>query len=249
MNNNPLIMAADQIARKVAKYKIRARHYYFDIILSVHRCPKCGGRVRSIGRSRCACGCGYVFDPTLSFQRSSCCGQSLVRKTMHYVCSGCYRTIPSMFLFDEKLFDRIYFRQMVRDSRARAGKRREEMKRTVLRSSSGELRLTEEPRLELIPGIIEDLNRFIGSEESEPESCFHAPDSVFNMEAYRSHLLRILGDDCLMFSEIKPFMDDLRMDKIRRFMTLVFMENDREVVLTPYGSDLLVERDSDEAYS
>jgi hypothetical protein len=43
-------------------------------------------------------------------------------------------------------------------------------------------------------------------------------------------------------------MDDCRRDKVWRFVTLIFMAQDREVELTQYGRDILVGRISYEAY-
>ena len=43
-------------------------------------------------------------------------------------------------------------------------------------------------------------------------------------------------------------MDDCRRDKIWRFVTLIFMTQDREVELTQFGADILVERVANEAY-
>ena len=51
-----------------------------------------------------------------------------------------------------------------------------------------------------------------------------------------------------MFSDIKALNEDSRLDKIWRFVTFVFMKHDREVELTHYGNDLLVESFSNEGY-
>jgi predicted Fe-S protein YdhL (DUF1289 family) len=243
---NPLRLGIIQLRRHVGQFKERARAFYFDVILSVHPCPECGGRIRMSGKSECTCGCGHVFDPTTAFQKSPCCGQHVVRKTNHYVCPGCQRTVPSLFLFDERLFDKAYFREMVRRSRARAAKRREEMRRILEGYRSGALRFTEAPCLEAVPGLVDDLDAFVGGAASGPDHL--DLNSVFKMEDYRNHILDILGNDGFMFSDIWPLMDDARKDRIWRFVTLIFMQNDREVVLTQFGNDLLVERRSGEAF-
>lgn len=245
---NPLLSSINKVLARVDDFKKLAKDFYFHVILSVHLCPECGGRIQLSGKSECTCECGNVFDPTLAFQRSPCCGQSLKRKTLHYVCSGCGKAVSSMFLFDERLFDNAYFRGMVKKSRSRAAKRKEEMNRILAESRSGALVFTDKPRLESIPGLIEGLDDFIGVQEPGSNGFSLDLNSDFKMEDYRNHILDILGADCFMFSDIGPLIDDTRRDRIWRFVTLIFMQNEREVVLTQYGNDFLVERISGEAY-
>ena len=241
MTDNPLIIAANQLNKTVSEFKVLAREYYFDVILSVHSCPECGGRIVMTGSSECRCECGNVFDPTLAFQKSTCCERRLRRKTLHYVCSDCGNVVPSLFLFNERLFDKAYFREMAGKSRARAARRKQEMGRILAESRSDVLLLTDEPRLESITGLLEDLDDFIGAPAPGPDHLRLDSDSVFRMGDYRTHILHVVGDDCLMFSDIDPLVDDLRRDRIWRFITLIFMQNDREVMLTQYGNDFLVE--------
>ena len=245
---NPLVSAVIRILKRVDAFKKLAREFYFDVILSVHQCPRCGGRIEMTGKGECSCVCGNIFDPTITFQKSPCCGKRLVRKSQHYICPGCRKTVPSMFLFDEKLFDKTYFREMVRKSRARAAKRREEMMRLLAGYRSGELLLTERPSLESIPGLIEDLDDFIGTEGLRPGDFALNTNSGFKMDDYRQHILHVLGCDSLLFSDIDTLINDARRDKIWRFVTLIFMQSEREVMLTQYGNDLLVEKTSYETY-
>ena len=69
------------------------------------------------------------------------------------------------------------------------------------------------------------------------------------MGHYREHILSILDWDSVLFSNMSPLTEDWRLDKIWRFITLIFMENDREVKLTQHGSDLRVQKVYNEAYS
>ena len=73
--------------------------------------------------------------------------------------------------------------------------------------------------------------------------------TAFSMTQYRGHILSFIGLGGRLFSAISPMVDDSRKDKTWRFITLLFMEQDREVTLTQYGSDLLVERWKHEAYA
>jgi hypothetical protein len=199
-----------------------------------------------IGQSQCSCSCGNVFDATLAFQQSSCCGAKLFRKTFHYACSRCNQTVHSRFLFDERLFDAAYFKEMMRESRARAKRKREEVKRLLGGSRSGVLQLMEEPCLESVPGLTQALNDFIGIEMADGASF--APKSRFSMGDYRNHILSILGVGSRLFSDIAPLSSDHRKDKVWRFITILFMTQDREVELTQYGADILVERVANETH-
>ena len=198
------------------------------------------------GPSQCTCPCGKVFDPTLVFQKSHCCNANLIRKTFHYACSRCHQTVPSRFLFDERLFNSAYFREMMKESRARAKRKKEEVRRLLAESRSGTLLLTEEPCLEAIPGLNEALEDFIKSEMFGGYEF--ASKSGFRMDDYRDHILSVLKLGSRLFSDIAPMIDDSRRDRIWRFVTLTFMAQDRLVELTQYGPDILVGRVSNEAY-
>jgi hypothetical protein len=44
------------------------------------------------------------------------------------------------------------------------------------------------------------------------------------------------------FSKINNLGADLREDKVYRFVTLIFMQNEQEIDLTQYDNDLLIEK-------
>jgi hypothetical protein len=69
------------------------------------------------------------------------------------------------------------------------------------------------------------------------------------MDDYRNHINAILNWDGISFSEIVPLIDDIRVDRIWRFITLVYMQQDHEVNLSQQGQDILVKRVYDEAYA
>ena len=249
LSRNPLIRKIWRVLDRIKDYKIRVRVFYFEIVLSTYPCPACNGRLHMIGQSKCSCSCDNVFDPTLAFQKSACCDAKLVRKIYHYACTRCNNIVPSRFLQSEKLFDKVYFKEMMQDSRKRKQKKREEIRKLLTESRSDTLPLLEDPDLESIPGFIQDLNGFI--KEGSGEVCqfsFNIKDD-FNMNNYRSHILSILNWDNMLFSEIAPLIKDRNRDKIWRFITLVFMQNDSEVELTQHGSDLLVQKLYNETYN
>jgi hypothetical protein len=244
--NNPLLKRLKGVQSRIARLKEQVKEFYFLVLLGKHECPQCGGGLAMIGPSQCACACGNVFDPTLAFQQSACCRAGLVRKTFHYACSRCHQNVQSRFLFDERIFDAAYFREMMRESRARAKRKSEEVKRLLAGARSNPLSFMEEPCLESIPGLAEALNRFIGTEMTGYYA--YVPKAGFRMANYRNHILSILGVGSRLFSDIAPLTDDCRRDKVWRFVTLIFMAHDREVELTQYGAEILVGRVSNEAY-
>jgi hypothetical protein len=237
---NPLIGGISRVLGRVASLKELARAYYFEVVLSLYRCPDCSGRLKMVGVSECSCPCGKTLDPTIAFQQSPCCSAGLVRKTFHYACSKCHGIIPSRFLFDERLFDKAYFREMMQEARARERKKKEELKAILMGSRSDNLILLEEPCLDSIPGLTEALNGFIGQKATGFEDFLSK--TGFSMGDYRSHLLTIIGKGSMLFSDIAPLIKDFRRDRIWRFVTLIFMRQDHEVSLTQYGPDILVER-------
>lgn len=230
-------------------FKEKAQSFYFEVILFKYQCPACSGKLRMVGQSQCVCSCGNKFDPTLVFQKSACCGAPLVKKTFHYACSRCHVIVPSRFLFDERVFDREYFNEMMRESRRKAKEKREEIRRILAESRSLDLHLMEELALDSIPGLIQDLNDFINERASEQDFLPFEARSSFSMDDYRNHILCILGWDSISFSDIKPLAEETRRDRIWRFITLIFMQHDGEVDLTQDDCDLWVRKIYNEAHS
>ena len=243
--DSPLIKEMIKVLKNVSDFKERAKTFYFEVLLSAHRCPLCDGRLKMTGQSECSCNCGNTFDPTTTFQKSACCQAKLIRKTLHYACAGCHKAVPSRFLFDEKLFDKAYFKQMMKESRERTRRKREEIRKLLVESRSDVFNLTENPDFEALPGLFHDLDSFITSFEDGLSVCFgvfREGKSDFNMTDYRDHIISVLTWNAMHFSKIKPLIKDCRTDTVRRFVTLIFMQQDREVDLTQNGNDLLVQK-------
>ena len=243
------LQAINDILQHVHDYRERVKAFYFEVMLSPYACPKCGGALRMTGQSECSCQCGTVIDPTLAFQMSPCCQARLRRNTCHYTCSHCHKIVPSRFLFDERLFDKEYFRALMQESRQRAAGKKEEIRRLLADSRSGALVLSEPPELESIPGLLQDLDDFIRSNSGLMDGVTFTLNSAFNMAAYRAHILSLLDYSTFRFSDISPLTGDYRRDRVRRFITLIFMDNEQEVEIQQYGDDLLIQRRNNEAYS
>lgn len=235
---------------RIDEFKGRVREFYYDLILSMYRCPACDGKLIMNEPSQAKCkSCGHLLDPTLAFQLSSCCGSNLKLRYVHYDCSKCGKTVPSKFLFDERIFNKMYFREMMQVSRARAKKRKEEIRRLMVLSRSEALSLTEEPQLETVPGLIEALDKFIQPSDKPLFDFMRKSKQCFRMSEYRNHMQQILGWDKLLFSSITPLQEDYRKDRAWLFITLVFMRHSREVELTQNGNDIWISKVYNEAYS
>ena len=223
---------------RIERFKEQARNFFFEVMLSSHACPHCGQELRISGPAECSCRGGHRFDPTLIFQRSPCCDARLIHKTYHYHCSRCGGVVASRFLFDERVFDAAYFREMMRESRERARKRREEVRLFLAGSRSAELCLLEEPVLD--PSLVRDLDDFVGTQGLNPSEVLSGVKSGFSMQKYREHILCALGGGNALFSEIEALIEDYRLDRVWRFVTLVFMQHEGEVELSQYGDQLMV---------
>jgi len=247
---NPLLGPIEQVVTRIRNYKAMAKEYYLEVTLSAHPCPACDGMLIMSGTSECTCcSCRATMDPTVEFQKSPCCQANLKKRTYHYVCTRCNKVVPSNFIFDEKIFDRQYFREMMRSSREQARKRREALKKLLAESRSESLTILDEPCLDAIPGLLQALDGFIQS-ENVPDPCFAwENDQEFHMDRYRGHILSQLGWSKRLFSSF-PLLQDLpRQDKVFRFITLIFMQQENEVELTQHSqNDVWVERVYNEAY-
>jgi len=147
------------------------------------------------------------------------------------------------------VFDKEYFREMMQEHRRRVRQEREEMKKFLAESRSETLFLTEEPRLESLDGFVQDLDAFIESRDHDPRDPGFEAKSVFSMDRYRSHILSSLADETVLFSDIAQMDENTRRDKAWRFITLVFMQNDRLVDLIQEGDNIWVQRLSNEAHA
>ena len=70
----------------------------------------------------------------------------------------------------------------------------------------------------------------------------------FNMRDCRLSILEEVPPGCLIrFDAIPPICEDRRLDRVRKFITLIFMEQAREAVLTQDGDDIMVELNETDA--
>jgi hypothetical protein len=131
---------------------------------------------------------------------------------------------------------------MMRKSRARAKRKRDELRRLLAESRSDAFVLMEEPCLESIPGLIHDLDSFIQEVPLRAHQFEFDFQSAFRMSEYREHILSTLSWRSIQFSDITPLIEDHRLDRIWRFITLIFMQSDHEIELTQDGGQIWVQR-------
>lgn len=239
--DNPLVLDILRVLVRLQAFKEQAREFYFEVVLSGYACPECCGNLRMVGDSRCACDSGHEFDPTIAFQQSECCGVRLARRVLHYECTACKDPVRSRFLFDERVFDKDYFREMMRESRERSRQKREAIRLLLLSSRSGPLIVADLPGLDEVPGLVDALDAVVGVEQSIAAQHYKH-DAVFDMETYRRMILESVGDWRIWFDAFPRICEDPRRDRVRRFVTLVYLEHEGQVDLTQVDDRIVVSR-------
>ena len=136
-----------------------------------------------------------------------------------YLCGQCRADVPSRFLFDGLVFDAEYFRQKVAESRERKQELRERVRQMLAESRSGAIQ-PPAAELEAIPGLIDALNALAGGVEL-PVVLEQTPR--FSLSLYETHINAHIGPFPLGMEQIPPLSEDRRLDRIWRFVAIVFM--------------------------
>ena len=238
MPSNPLLERFQTVIEGLAVFREHARTYYYDVVMSACACPNCRGRLAATGASLATCTeCSLLVDPTVAFQRSVCCDAALARKRTHYACTGCGCIVPSKFLFDEPIFDAKYFCSKMRESREKTRRQRREFASLIAAARSEPLEI--EGGVTLPRDLAATLDAFV-EHTVGPSSLHTAILSDFRMEDYRQIILNAASHTAISFDTIPTIERDTRLDRARRFMTLLFMEQAHEVRLQQSGSGILV---------
>ena len=95
--------------------------------------------------------------------------------------------------------------------------------------------------MEAIPGLAEALNAFLNFSSLDLEAIEGLTKS-FDLGAYRQHILECLGWNAMPFEAIPQLQAQVRLDRVFRFVTLVFMDQAGEVELDQEQGELLVQR-------
>ncbi|MEI8196815.1 MAG: zinc ribbon domain-containing protein [Phycisphaerae bacterium] len=221
-----------------------ARHFFYAVMLSDHVCPDCGGGLMMAKEGQCCCEqCGKALDPTVEFQQCTTCGGPLVLSIRRYRCRQCGADVPSRFLFDGLVFDGEYFRHRMIESRQRRAELREQVRQMLANSRSLPLGPVEAD-LGQIPGLIDALNS-LTMDLPDPEMAL--PTRGFELVRYEVHLQAHIGPIAITFEQIPPLCENLRQDRIRRFIALLFMAQAGIVDLWQDGPIILVKQHDPDA--
>ena len=239
MTYHPLITPMLRVNERIADYRDRARALFHAVVLLPFACPECQGGLAMTAPSRTKCNaCGHELDPTIAFQRSSCCESPLRWARHHYVCSSCHTVVPSRFLFVERVFDTAYFRERMAESRERKRRRREEMKRLLAWEHAGNWLPEMLPGPDALNGLFSELDTLSG--RGLPGAEVRLAADPFSLEHYCAVICHSLTHGARRFDALPALNADLRLDRTRRFMALVFMEHFRQVKLRQTDADILV---------
>jgi hypothetical protein len=113
------------------------------------------------------------------------------------------------------------------------------MQRLLAASRSLDVEITEFPTNADLDSFSQVLDAFVGHEQMLDADAFLGRD-CFQMEAYRSIVLASLQGRTVRFDTLPPVCPDKRLDRIRRFITLLFMEQAHEVWLEQREREILV---------
>lgn len=154
--------------------------------------------------------------------------------------------MTSVYCFDAKLFDADYFREMMRQSRERRKLKSERLRRLLAESRSSPLTYAEKPSLDGLEGLENVLDEWIGT-RIPLETFLNISDRPpFEMDRYRRHILELVTGCIVRFDGVSRLIDDIRLDRIYRFIAVVFMQHNGEIMLqqTDNGEIVIMENES-----
>ena len=230
-----IIELAFALTETVKAFVGHARHFCYEVMLSGYTCQHCGGTLVMIAESRCRCrGCGFEFDPTLAFQRCGTCGEKLQLRVTRYQCRSCRRDMPSRFVFEGPVFDPEYFRQRMAESRQRKAERAEQFQQRLQESRSPPLD-TPAAELESIPGLLAALNDLVGVEDV---AAWLPLCKGFDLNLYQEHVRAHVQRRPMDFDDIPALEGNRRLDRVWRFVAVVFMAHAGVIEIEQDGHDI-----------
>lgn len=220
LERQEFVNLAFRLSDTVKAFAGRAKELFYAVMLMGYECPRCSGNLSMTGESRCRCsGCGHVLDPTTTFQRCPGCGGRVVLHVCRYRCRRCGDDVPSRFVFDGKLFDAEYFRAKMAESRQRRTQRRQQAARRTIENRSAALE-PQELDLSSVPGLLDALNGLTGGIET---LAWRPQTGGFDLSRYQKHLQAYIGPEEQPFDDLPALEKDRRLDRIWRFVTIIFM--------------------------
>ena len=214
-----IIACAGQLGRAVDVFISHAKCYYYQVMLSGFECPDCGADIEMLCDGLCRCkSCGNEFDPTVAFQKCGC-GGSVKLKICRYQCVKCGNVVRSRFVFDGTVLDKEYFRERMIRSREKKQKQREKIIAELIESRSEPIE-NDYIDLDAVDGLADAIDELT----LIPELSGYLPlCKGFDLQRYQKHLEAIVGADEVCFDDISPLEEDRRLDRIWRFVAVIFM--------------------------
>ena len=217
-----IIELAFRLAAMIGRYSEQARLFFYSVVLSDLACPDCGGALRMVRESLCRCGeCGCTLDPTVAFQRCLTCGGKPQLVVRRYRCRRCRGDVRSRFVFDGLVFDAAYFRERMAEHRERKQQQRDQVQ-TMLAQCRSLPADTGAIDLGAVSGLAEALNSLTSS---APDTEIEVGRSRFELRRYQNHIRQYLDDPPVAFNDIPPLGKDGRLDRIWRFIAIIFMDH------------------------
>ncbi|HOW74102.1 MAG TPA: hypothetical protein PKY77_26150 [Phycisphaerae bacterium] len=232
-----IVSQAFCMAAVVERFMEQARAFYYAVMLSGYPCPGCGGSLEMVSEGTCQChSCGSSFDPTVTFQRCEGCGGKPRLMVRRYQCSCCGQDVASRFLFDGLVFDAEYFRQKMAESRERKRELRERVRQMLTQGRSPAIQ-PEPMDLAAMPGLLEALDGLVRVEDGG----FDAPlFPAFSLSRYQSHIHAHIRPFPMRFDQIPPLSENTRLDRIWRFIAILFLAHAGIIDAWQNGPDILV---------
>jgi len=147
--------------------------------------------------------------------------------------------VRSRFVFDARVYDAEYFRERMAQTRQRRAQQLESVSEVTIHERSDALPpVTAE--LDRVPGLIEALNGLV----ADPLLATWLPLMAkgFDLERYIAHIQKCLHEDETDFEDIAPLESHERLDRIWRFVAVIFMAHDGAIELRQSGMNVTVIR-------
>jgi len=232
-----IIRLAFDMTAAVQEFVERVRSFYYWVMLTGYRCPKCNGPLIMVAEGRCKCNhCQNELDPTVTFQRCSVCGGIPILRIRRYLCKDCGGDITSKFLFDGTVFNPDYFRQKMSESRQRKRQQRERVRQMLAESRSADLQLPQVD-LDSMPGLVDALNGLTAGLDT---TFVTESRNEFDLRRYERHIQAHIQDFPVSLSDIPPVSEDARKDLIWRFIAVIFLAHTGVVDIWQDEQDIMV---------
>jgi len=217
-----IISQASEMRTAVETFVSHARRYFYEVMLSGYSCPDCKGALVMTSDGNCSCtSCGSEFDPTIAFQKCGNCGGNVRLKICRYQCVNCSEIVRSRFVFDGNVFDKEYFKQRMKQSREKSRQKREKIIEELIENRSD---LLEADYIDF--SAVEGLEDAIDELTLLPQLAGFIPlCKGFDLKRYQKHLQAHIGDFEVCFDDIPQLEEDTRLDRIWRFVAVIFMEH------------------------